>query len=123
MSNPTVNAGADQAVTDANVLVLTGLVSQGTYPLTYWIWTKDSGPDCAFTASTSAINQVYELSAGTYVFRFTAYDQLNNSSSDTVSVTVTHTTGPLYIPTGNSATVFDWFPSVDYNAPLGMILN
>lgn len=90
------NAGSAQSVTDAFPLVLTGTVTPGDIPVSRVLWTKDSGPDCAFTASTSWINQVYNLYAGTYVFRFAAFDQLDNTASSTVTITVTHTTGPIY---------------------------
>ncbi len=118
-----VNAGADQTTTDGVVLMLTGTVAQGATPIVSTVWTKDSGPDCIFTAATSWINQVYELSAGTYVFRLTATDQLSNTASDTITVTVTHDTSPLYLPIGNNSTVFDWYPQVDYTIPLDVILN
>jgi hypothetical protein len=97
MATFAVTAGADQTTTDSTALVLTGVVTEGTIPLAQKVlWTKDSGPDCAFTASGSWINQVFELSAGSYVFRLTAWDIDDTSVTDTVAVTVTHTTGPIY---------------------------
>lgn len=105
--NPTVSAGVDQSVTDSTVLVLTGVVQQGTYPLGRVLWTRDSGPDCAIIQSATWIAQVYQLYAGTYVFRFTGYDILGNSASDTMSVTVTHTTGPIYLSSAGDTENFD----------------
>jgi hypothetical protein len=121
MSAPSVNAGPDQTITDSQVLVLVGTVTPGTYPVDHVQWTLVSGPDCAMTAATSWINQVYELYAGTYVFQFAAYDQLNSVGTDTVSITVSHDTGPIYIPNGPSSTNLDWFPNVQFTLPLDLI--
>ena len=97
MSNPTANAGTDQTVNDDVPLVLTGVAQQGTYVINNTLWTKTSGPDCTMTNPAMAVNEVFEISAGTYVFTFTAYDLLGNSGSDSVTVTVSHTTGPIYV--------------------------
>lgn len=97
MSNPTVNAGVDQTVNDNVPLVLTGTVTQGDYTITGVQWTQDSGPNCAMTAAALWVNTIFELYAGTYVFRFTAWDLLGNSTSDTCQVVVSHTSGPIYI--------------------------
>lgn len=96
MANPTTNAGIDQTTTDGVPLLLTGQFTQGTLPIKEVIWTQVSGPNCVMINPTRAVNQVFSTSAGTYVFAFTAYDTVNASGTDTVSVTITHDTGPIY---------------------------
>jgi len=124
MSNPSVSIIAPSTTTDNVVLMLTGVVVQGTYPIKYQVWTKDSGPDCTFTAAVSCINQVYELYPGTYVFRLTAYDQLLNTGTTTCTVTVSSNGGPLYLPGHNVDNTIptDPFLQVGYTTPLDVIL-
>lgn len=98
MANPTTNAGANQTITDAQPLVLTGTAVKGTNEITNVVWKQVSGPDCTMRNAASWINQVFELSAGTYVFSFAAFDIYDNTGSSTTSVTVTHTTGPIFPP-------------------------
>ena len=115
--NPTVSIIAPTTTTDNVVLMLTGVITTGTYPIKYQIWTKDSGPDCAMTAPSSCINQVYELYPGTYIFRLTAYDQLLNSGTATVSIVVSSNGGPLFIP-AHKLDQAEFFPQVDYTVRL-----
>lgn len=98
MAAPTVNAGVDQTGNDATVLLLTASMYAGSAPIKAYGWTQVSGPDCTMTNPSGAITPVYELSSGTYVFQFSAEDQSNNTSTDTVQVTITHTSGPIYPP-------------------------
>lgn len=117
MSAPSVDAGVDQTINDNQVLMLTGVVTTGTYPLTYVLWTQVSGPDCTILAASSWIAQVYNLFAGTYVFQFAAYDQVGGSGTNTISVVVSDTSGPLYIPQSGN----DWYPEIGYTKPLYII--
>jgi len=97
----TVNAGIDQTVNDATILILTGLVTPTSDPtLVSVLWTLVSGPDCKLTNPIGWVCPVLELYTGTYIFQFAATDVNGNIVSDTCSVIVSHTTGPIYnLPT------------------------
>lgn len=95
----------NQSVTDAQTLVLSASVAFGTYQIATqfmdpypYLWTQVSGPACTLLNPTSAVCAVYELSAGTYVFQFTAVDAQANSSSVQTTITVASGGGPIYIP-------------------------
>jgi hypothetical protein len=109
MSAPTVSAGNAQIVPNNQPLVLTGTVSPGSSPLVKWGWSQISGPDCIIigtnsgpadleSSSSNAIVIVYELSPGTYVFQFSAQDELANVSTSNVTIIVTSVDVPLFIP-------------------------
>lgn len=109
MAAPTVSAGSAQAITSSQTLTLTGIVQPGTAPLIGWGWSQVSGPPCiivsasapynsSYEKSSDAIALVYELSAGTYVFQFSATDQVFATSTSTVTITVSSDGGTQYIP-------------------------
>ncbi len=93
----TVNAGIDQTANDGDLLQLTGVVTTSSYDIPTVLWTQDSGPGCAIQEPTKWSTIVLNLYAGTYVFRFTGTDSTGATQSDTVSVVVSHTTGPVYV--------------------------
>lgn len=96
MANPTVNAGLDQSANDNVPLVLVGTATQGTYEIKGSTWTMTSGPSCSISTPSQWVTEVFQLSAGSYVFTFSVYDIKGNNASDTCSITITHTTGPVY---------------------------
>lgn len=98
MSAPTANAGSNQTVTDGSVLLLTGIYAAGTSPLKGVKWTQVSGPDCTMTYPSKGITPVYELSAGTYVFQLSVSDHANAVTTSQTTITVSHTTGPVFPP-------------------------
>lgn len=98
MAAPTVNAGVDQTGNDATVLILTASMTTNASPIKFYGWTQVSGPDCTMSNPSGCITPVYELYAGTYVFQFSAEAEDNSVATDTCSVTITHTTGPVFLP-------------------------
>lgn len=98
MSAPVVSAGGSQSVNDGSVLILTASYSTGGAPIKSHGWVQTSGPDSIMTHPKGAITPVYEMSSGTYVFTFSATDTNNVTTSDTATITVSHTTGPVYPP-------------------------
>jgi hypothetical protein len=125
--NPIVTVNSNATIPDNQVLILTGVIVIGTYPIRNRIWTKDSGPDCAFTAASSCITQVYELYPGTYVFRLTVTDQQSNTGTATCTITVQANGGPIYYSTNNYAATEtkagtpNFYPQVSYTKPLDII--
>ncbi|HEV2904090.1 MAG TPA: discoidin domain-containing protein, partial [Pyrinomonadaceae bacterium] len=88
---PTVNAGADQAITLPATASLNGSVTDDGWPRGSSVsasWSQVSGPGTAtFTAPTSAATVVSFSQAGTYVLRLTATDS-QLTGSDDIQVTV-----------------------------------
>ena len=94
---PTVNAGADRAVTLPNTLSLAGTASDDGLPnppatLTT-TWSRVSGPGTVTFGNANALSTTAGFSAaGSYVLRLTASDSVL-SATDDVSVTVDAATG------------------------------
>lgn len=109
---PVVSAGPDASITlPTNNLSLNGTASDPDgSPLTL-LWEKVSGPAVTISDETTATLKLTNLVEGTYVFRFTATDDKNASTSDQVTVRVsamnqrpTVNAGPdqiLTLPTDN----------------------
>ncbi len=89
----TANAGSDKKLPSANgtePLVLRGW-GKGPNPFRQYSWSKVSGPEVRLENSSTANVKLYDLSTGSYVFRFTATDNKGNSASDKVTLTVGNT--------------------------------
>ncbi len=105
---PTVNAGADQAITlPTNTVTLTGTASDDGLPsgtLTV-AWTVVSGPGAVtFGTPTATTTTATFASAGVYVLRLTASDGALSASDDvTVTVNATSTFSPIRINAGGGA--------------------
>ncbi|HXB91758.1 MAG TPA: hypothetical protein VNU72_05695, partial [Puia sp.] len=88
---PTVSAGTNQSITlPISTATLTGTAAAASgHTLTSTVWTKTSGP-ATYTITTpgSLTTTVTGLIAGTYVFTLTATDDLGQTSTSTVQVTV-----------------------------------
>ncbi len=102
---PTVNAGADQAVTLPNAAALVGTATDDGRPegstLTLQ-WSLVSGPGApTIVTPTSASTSVTFPLAGVYVLQLTASDGAL-SSSDTVAITVTDVPPTNVAPTVNA---------------------
>jgi RHS repeat-associated protein len=117
---PTVNAGADQAITlPTNSVTLKGEAADDGLPSGQLIttWTQIGGPVTAPIASPSNLStQVSFVAAGTYVFQLTASDtQLISSASVTVIVYPASTKNQApYVNAGPDQTVV---------LPNGLLLN
>jgi predicted esterase len=99
---PTVNAGADQSITlPSNSVTLTGTATDPDGTIASYLWTKVSGPAATITSPSSASTTITGLVQGSYVFRLTATDNSNASSSDDISVTV-NGAAPPPPPPGNT---------------------
>lgn len=90
---PTVNAGADQAVTIPNDAILSGAASDDGLPnppgSLSTTWSQVDGPGLVTFANASALNTSASFSiAGTYILRLTA-DDTELSEIDEVTITVT----------------------------------
>jgi len=94
---PTVNAGADQAVSLAANAILVGTVSDDGLPnppgaLTI-SWSKVSGPGLVTFGNANAVNTTASFSAvGSYILRLTASDG-ELTSSDDIAIIVTGSGG------------------------------
>jgi RHS repeat-associated protein len=88
---PSVNAGADQAITFPSNVLLSGTASDDGYPAGSRLevfWTKVSGPGSViFHDAFAATTPVTITSAGTYVLRLTASDS-ELSAADELTVVV-----------------------------------
>jgi gliding motility-associated-like protein len=84
-----VNAGGDQVVTlPLNSAIITGKASDTDGTIVSLLWEKVSGASATLVGATTRTLTVNDLVAGSYVFRLTATDDDNASSTDDVSVTV-----------------------------------
>jgi hypothetical protein len=94
---PVADAGPDQTVIlPTNLVTLNGTNSKDPDgSITKYAWTKLSGPSSFFIASaSSAITQVRNLVAGTYVFRLTVTDNKGATASNEVTVVVNESASP-----------------------------
>jgi hypothetical protein len=72
---PEVSAGGDESLLlPANTISLTGSASDPDGTITAYQWTKQSGPAAAMSGQKTPTLSLSGLTAGTYVFRFTATD-------------------------------------------------
>jgi predicted esterase len=86
---PTVNAGADQALTlPLTNVTLTGNATDTDGTIASWQWTKISGPTVTMSNTTSSSLTLSNLLAGTYTFELRATDNDGDNSSDQVVVTI-----------------------------------
>ena len=84
---PVAHAGADQTITlPLDSVALNGSASTGSF-LTYQ-WTILSGPGGQLTSGSTAVTELDDLSAGTYLLALTVTDIANHVSTDTVQITV-----------------------------------
>ncbi|HUB62143.1 MAG TPA: PKD domain-containing protein, partial [Puia sp.] len=84
---PVAHAGADQTITlPLDSVALNGSASTGSF-LTYQ-WTILSGPGGQLTSPNTALTELDNLVAGTYLVGLTVTDINNNISTDTVKITV-----------------------------------
>lgn len=88
-TDPIVNAGPDQELLLPTISgTLSGSFTQGTYPITNYTWTLQSGLPVTFGSPTSLNTTFTTSGAGTYVLRLTVYDTNSDAFSDTVTITV-----------------------------------
>lgn len=88
---PTVNAGPNQVITlPVTTVLLSGTVTaQPGGTIASVLWTKFSGPaSFTFSPPSTTATTVSNLVQGVYVFQLTATDNLGNSNSSTIQVTV-----------------------------------
>lgn len=87
-STPVVSAGNDQhLLMPKEATYITGTASDPD-GIASWRWTKASGPYVGITGATGSRIRVYDLVAGTYVFRLTVTDAKGNSNSDAMTLYV-----------------------------------
>ncbi|MGE3957096.1 MAG: hypothetical protein AB7H96_10295, partial [Vicinamibacterales bacterium] len=102
---PTVNAGADQAITLPSGATLSGTVTDDGLPQGATVtqqWTQQSGPGTAtFANAASASTGVTFSAAGTYVLRLTA-DDTALTAFDEVTITVNPAPPTNVAPTVNA---------------------
>ena len=96
---PVANAGPDQRFNlPRNTATLDGSASNDTLSrITAYRWAKMSGPDVKFSDPNAAVQQVSQLSEGTYVFQLTVTNEVGQSAAATTNVTV--------LPVSNKAPV------------------
>ncbi|MCC6161758.1 MAG: Ig-like domain-containing protein [Acidobacteria bacterium] len=124
---PTVDAGADQAVTLPAAATLNGSANDDGLPAGSTLalqWSQVSGPGTTtFGAPTSASTSATFSTVGTYVLRLTASDGLL-SASDTVTVTVAEQGGGGVDPTpANRAPAVDAGVDRVVTLPAGVTLD
>jgi hypothetical protein len=88
---PTVSAGTDVSVsTGVTTATITGTATaDGSNTIASQKWTKKSGAGgVSITSSTALSTGLTGLAPGVYVFTLTATDNIGNTSSDDVTVTV-----------------------------------
>lgn len=86
----TANAGADKTITlPTSSLNITGsgTAASGNV-IWYYKWTKVSGPGCNLNYVSKPTLYVYNMNAGTYVFKLVVTDNEGATASDQVTVTV-----------------------------------
>lgn len=84
------NAGADKTITlPTNTLYIngSGTAASGNV-IRYYKWTKVSGPGCNLNYVSKPALYVYNMNAGTYVFKLTVTDDEGATATDEVMVTV-----------------------------------
>lgn len=87
---PVANAGADQAITlPDDLVVLDGSASDADGTIAQYIWTKQSGPTQGdITYPGNSVTTATGLVKGTYVFRLTAKDNDGATATDDMKVIV-----------------------------------
>lgn len=105
-ATPSVNAGVDQTITlPASTVTLTGTAVDGDGTISSTVWSKLSGPAGEVIISPNSLSTVVNnLSAGTYVFRLLATDNLGGTGSDNIQITVNPVGGANVPPTANAGT-------------------
>jgi gliding motility-associated-like protein len=90
---PTVNAGSDIVLNlPSNSTNLTGSATSSGGTIDSYLWTKINGPTSfTLTNETNPTASISDLVEGVYTFRLTATDDLGQSSSDDIRVTVNNT--------------------------------
>lgn len=106
-NSPTANAGPDKAITlPTTTSAPTGTSatdSDGTISSTVWSFVSGPGPTPTITSGSTLTPSFSNMtSAGTYVFRLTATDNLGATGSDTMQVVVSPS-GPRTTTTCNIA--------------------
>ncbi len=98
---PIVSAGTAQELTlPINAISLKGSATDSDGTIKSVLWQKLSGPNVSLSNTTSNTLVLSNMQAGTYTFSFTAFDNLNDSSTATVSIIV-HPKNILPIVTAN----------------------
>ena len=84
------NAGADKTITlPTNSLYLNGSGSAASgNVIRYYKWNKVSGPGCNLNYVSKPSLYVYNMNAGTYVFKLTVTDDEGATATDQVLITV-----------------------------------
>ncbi|MBL6448895.1 tandem-95 repeat protein [Fulvivirga sp. 29W222] len=86
---PVVNTGADvNLVLPTDNVDITGTATDNDGTIASTQWTQISGPAASFTVSGNIIS-ITGLTAGTYIFRFSATDNDGDSAQDDVEIVVT----------------------------------
>ena len=86
---PVANAGKDKTLTlPDNSATLEGSGTDSDGSITFYQWTKVSGPDAAMTDTDKANLKLNDLLEGAYVFRLTVTDNRDATASAQVKVTV-----------------------------------
>ncbi len=86
---PVSNAGNDVSTTlPYDYAFIYGSASDSDGSIAYYNWTKVSGSNATMQTPNSATLKVVNLVEGTYVFRFTVYDNDGASNYDDVKLTV-----------------------------------
>jgi hypothetical protein len=88
-AQPVVNAGADKLVKlPTNSATLMGSATDPDGTIVSYQWSRIAGASCTMNYATTATLKAGSLVSGSYTFRLTVKDNLGNSSSDDVVVTV-----------------------------------
>lgn len=101
---PVVSAGADQTITlPTSTVNFTGTATDADGSIASVLWTKVSGTGGTITSPTTLSTSVTGLTAGSYVYRLTATDNLGLTASDIVNVLVNPAVPPPNVPPTVSA--------------------
>lgn len=105
--SPTVSAGSDKTLNlPINSINLTGSASSSGGTIDSYLWTKVNGPSTfTLTNATSTTVSLSGLVAGVYTFRLTATDNLSQTGSDDVKVTVNNTNQNPTVSAGSDKTI------------------
>jgi hypothetical protein len=126
---PTVNAGADQNISlPATTTSLNGSATDSDGTVASYAWSQVSGPSTAtIVSASSASTSVTALSsAGTYVFRLTATDNLGGIGTDDVNVVVNPDSIPptivnIFSNTANG--IYKWDSVIDIQVTFSEAVN
>jgi endonuclease/exonuclease/phosphatase family metal-dependent hydrolase len=93
---PTVNAGSDQNLAALTTSTsLTGTASDPDGSVVSTAWSKISGPTCTIVSPSALTTSITGMSAGTYVFRLTATDNVGGTNFDEIQVVIPSNTLPI----------------------------